>query len=400
MRSAFSKPRLARLSAKFADYVDRGQVPGLVVLLARDDEVHVEVHGKLARDGDAPMQRDSLFRIASLTKPIAAAAAMTFVEEGRIGLDDPVAPWLPELSEPKVLRARDAQVDDVVPAERAITLRDLLTFRLGHGAIMAPPGAYPIQAAQAAAGLAPGPDIPTLAPDEYMRRLGELPLQHQPGAAWRYHTGADVLGVLLARLAGRPLEAVLHERVLEPLGMADTGFHVDTARRPRLTTAYVADPESGDLSVFAPAETGAFVEPPLFPSAGGGLVSTADDLLAFSRMMLGLGRAGRTRVLSRAAVELMTRDHVTPHQKAASPFAPGFWDAEGWGFGLSVVTRCETIGPSVGSYGWFGGYGTSWRADPKEGVTVILLTQRLMAGPDDARITEDFWTLAYQALDD
>lgn len=122
--------------------------------------------------------------------------------------------------------------------------------------------------------------------------------------------------------------------------------------------------------------------------------------MAFSRMMLGLGRHRGERVLSRSAVELMTADHITAQQKAAFPFFQGFWNAQGWGFGMSVTTGRDVIGPSVGSYGWFGGYGTSWRADPKEDVTVILLTQRVMGGPDDSRITDDFWTLAYQALDD
>lgn len=400
MTSGFSKARLARLSTTMRSYVDRGQVPGLVALLARGDEVHVEIQGTLAYGAAAPMRRDTLFRIASVSKPIAAAAAMSLVEEGRIGLDDPVGRWLPELAEPKVLRRLQGPVDDAVPAERPITLRDLLTFRLGQGAIMAPPGTYPIQAALEEAGVAAGPELPKIGPDEYVRRLGKLPLQHQPGAGWTYNTGSEVLGVLMSRVAGEPLETVLRERVLEPLGMNDTSFQVGQAGKDRLATCYMADPHSGELNVFAPVENGEFVEPPVFPSASGGLVSTADDLLAFSRMMLGQGRHGRNRMLSRAAVALMTTDHITAEQKAATPFFPGFWDAQGWGFGMSVTTRRDVIGPSVGSYGWFGGYGTSWRADPNEDVTVILLTQRVMAGPDDARITDDFWTLAYQALDD
>lgn len=400
MAAGFSKTRLARLSAAMRSYVERGQAPGLVALIARGEAVHVEVHGALAYGSASQMRRDSLFRIASVSKPIAAAAAMTLVEEGRIGLDEPVDRWLPELAEPKVLRRLDGPIDDVVPANRAITLRDLLTFRHGQGAIMAPPGTYPLQAALEEAGVAAGPVLPRLAPDEYLRRLGQLPLQHQPGAGWTYNTGSEVLGVLMSRVDGRPLESVLRDRVLEPLGMADTSFHVREAEKDRLATCYMADPQTGELGVFAPAASGEFVQPPVFPSAAGGLVSTADDLMAFSRMMLGLGRHRGARVLSRAAVELMTADHITAEQKAAFPFFPGFWDAQGWGFGMSVTTRRDAIGPTVGSYGWFGGYGTSWRADPREDVTVILLTQRVMGGPDDARITDDFWTLAYQALDD
>lgn len=399
MAASFSKTRLARLSAAMRSYVERGQVPGLVALIARGEAAHLEVHGALAYGSAEPMRRDTLFRIASLTKPITAAAAMSLVEEGRIGLDEPVDRWLPELAEPKVLRRLDAPIADVVPAERPITLRDLLTFRLGQGAVMAPPGTYPLQAALEEAGVAAGPVLPRLAPDEYVRRLGQLPLQHQPGAGWTYNTGSEVLGVLMSRLADQPLEAVLRERVLDPLGMDETRFQVGEAGKDRLATCYMADPQTGTLDIFAPVDSGEFVQPPVFPSAAGGLVSTADDLMAFSRMMLGQGRHRGVRVLSRAAVELMAADQITPAQKAASPF-PGLWDAQGWGFGMSVTTRRDVIGPSVGSYGWFGGYGTSWRADPKEDVTVILLTQRVMAGPDDARITDDFWTLAYQALDD
>ncbi|HEY9219829.1 MAG TPA: serine hydrolase domain-containing protein [Phenylobacterium sp.] len=398
--AGFSKTRLQRLSQGMAGYIERGHAPGLVALMSRGDDVHVEVHGALALEADAPMRRDSLFRIASLTKPILSAAAMSIVEEGALNLDAPVDAWLPELAEPKVLRSLDAELDDVVPAERAISVRDVMTFRLGHGAIMAPPGQCPIQAAQAQAGVAPGPVMPKMSPDAYMRGLGDLPLLHQPGAQWLYNTGSDVLGVLLSRLSGKSLDRVLRERVFEPLGMRDTGFHVPEAQVGRLTAAYAADAETGKLELFDAAARGEFTRPPQFPSGAGGLVSTADDLLAFSRMMLGQGRLGGARVLSRTTVDLMTTDQITAEQKAASHFVPGFWDTAGWGFGMSVTTRRDVIGPSVGSCGWFGGYGTSWRADPVEDVTVILLTQRLMGSPDDARITDDFWTLAYQALDD
>jgi len=305
-----SRTRLARLSARLEVEVERGRVSGLAALVARGEDVRIEVHGTLAFGGGEPMRRDTPFRIASVTKPIAAAAAMTLVEEGLVNLDEPVACWLPELAEPKVLRSLDSPVDDVVPANRPITVRDLLTFRLGHGAIMAPPGRYPIQAAQGAAGVASGPEQPTLSPDAYMRALGGLPLLHQPGERWLYDTGSDVLGVLMARATGRSLGELMAERVLQPLGMKDTGFH---APEPgRLPTLYGSDGGVFDLP------EGVFARPPSFPSASGGLVSTLDDLFAFSRMMLAGGRSGRERLLSRAAVALMTRETTSPQSRRPS----------------------------------------------------------------------------------
>src|ERR1700720_3717855 len=216
MNSAgLSNARLARLHDVMAGYVERGEVPGLVTLVSRRGETHVEALGMKALGGSDPMQRDSICRIASMTKPITAAAAMILVEECRLRLDDPVDEFLPELANRKVLRLLDAPLDDVVPAKSAITLRDLLTFRWGFGAVMVWPPAYPIQKAMEAAGLMPGPNPVELTPDDYLKRLGALPLMHQPGEKWMYHTGSDVLGVLIARGSGQPLETFLQESIFE-----------------------------------------------------------------------------------------------------------------------------------------------------------------------------------------
>ena len=395
-----SKTRLGRMHDVMAGHVERGAVPGLVTLVSRRGEVHVDAIGMKAAGGSDPMRRDTLFRIASVTKLVTAAAAMILVEECKLRLDEPVDRLLPELANRKVLRRLDSPLDDTVPAKRPITLRDLLTFRLGLGAVMAPPDTYPVQKAMAEAGVAPGPNLPSHGPDEMMKRFGSLPLLHQPGEKWMYHSGSDILGVLIARATGRKLEAFFRERIFEPLGMKDTGFSVPEAKLDRLATCYQTDPETGRLVIFDEARGGRFVRPPVFESGGAGLVSTVDDFLAFGRMMLNQGKHASERILSRLSVELMTTDHITPEQKAASNFFPGFWDNRGWGFGMSVITRRDDLAAVPGRYGWDGGYGTSWYSDPKEDMVAILMTQRLWDSPSAPAVHLDFWTSVYQAIDD
>ena len=392
-----SPTRLARLDDVLRGHVARGEVAGLVALVARHDAVHVAALGVQDLASGAPMRRDTIFRIASMTKPVTAAAVMMLVEESRIGLDDPVERWLPELASRRVLRRIESPLDDTVPAARPITLRDLLTFRFGLGAVMAMPGTYPIQAAMAELGVAPGPEQVAAAPDDYMRRIGRLPLMHQPGEKWMYHTGADILGVLIARIAGMRLADFLRERIFAPLGMRDTGFSVPDAAIDRLAACYARDPKSGALTVWDAARGGRYAHPPVFPSL---LVSTADDFLAFARMLLQHDRRADVRILERPSVELMMTDHITPEQKAASPFFPGFWDTKGWGFGGAVITRRDPTGANPGSYGWSGGFGTNFIVDPAAEMVAILLVQRLMRSADDSALNEEFLTLAYQAISD
>jgi CubicO group peptidase (beta-lactamase class C family) len=381
-------------------YVERGELAGVVTLLCRHDEVQVEAIGAQNLTTATPIQRETIFRIASMTKPITAAAAMILVEETKLRLDEPVDRWLPELADRKVLRGIDSPLDDTVPAKRPITLRDLLTFRLGLGAVMAFPDVYPIQKAMAEAGIAPGPRPLSFSADEFMARVGGLPLVHQPGEQWMYHTGSDILGVLIARAAGMSLGGFLKERIFEPLAMKDTGFSVPEAKLDRLASCYHANPATGRLAVYDEARGGSWACPPVFESGGGGLVSTADDYLAFGRMLLRYGRHDADRMLSRPAVELMTADQLTSEQKASSPFVPGFWDTRGWGFGLSVITRRGGVGLSPGSFGWDGGFSTSGYCDPHEDMVGILLVQRMMTSPSGFDFHSDFWTLAYQAIDD
>lgn len=382
----------SRVHEAMAGHVDRGTVPGAITLVSRRGEVQVDVVGRQAVDGP-PLRRDSLFRISSMTKPITAVAALTLVEDCVLRLDDPVDDVLPELANRRVLKSLESELDDTVPATRSITLRDLLTFRLGFGQVMAPPDAYPILRAanERLIGMGPPKPFDYPPPDEWLRRLGELPLMAQPGEKWLYHTGSDVLGVLLERVSGKPLDAFLTERLFEPLGMKDTSFSVSSV--DRLVTSYWED-----YSVFDSPSDGQWSRRPEFLSGGGGLVSTIDDLSAFAHLMLNSGRHEGTRILSRPMVELMTTDQLTPAQKAVSGFYPGYFDDRGWGFGVLVATaRTNLFHP--GRFGWDGGLGTSWHVDPREELTAILLTQRARF-PDSSPVYLDFWTSVYRSIDD
>ena len=399
-----SRARLGRMHDVMADHVARGDLPGLVTLVSRRDEVHVDVIGDKAvrRDGTGdPMRRDTLFRISSMTKPVTAAAAMILVEECKLRLDDPVDRLLPELATRRVLQRLDGPLDETVPAKRAITLRDLLTFRMGFGHVMAP-DVLPIQAAvreQQIMTLGPPKPATPHAPDEWMRRLGTLPLMAQPGERWMYNTGSYVLGVLIARASGQPFETFLRERIFHPLGMKDTGFHVPAAKLDRLATSYRVDAMTGVLAEDDGVEDSQWSRPPVFPDGGAGLVSTAADYLSFGQMMLAEGKHGARRILSRLSVEAMTTDQLTREQKSRSGFFPGYWDTRGWGFGVSIVTARDGVAAVPGRYGWDGGYGTSWSTDPREGLVGVLMTQRT-GFPAFSNVYLDFWTSAYQSIDD
>ncbi|MDQ2815316.1 MAG: beta-lactamase family protein [Actinomycetota bacterium] len=393
----FSKSRLARMRDVMTGYVERGEVPGMVLAVSRRGEEVIEPIGTTDTDG-TPIHGDTIFRISSMTKPVTAAAAMICVEECRLRLDEPVDRLLPELADRVVLRRPESPLDDTVPACRPVTLRDLLTFVWGLGMVIAPPGTYPIQRAMDELRLgqgAPDPPVPP-APEEWIRRLGTLPLMHQPGAGWMYNTGSDVLGVLIARATGQPFDEFLRERVFEPLRMADTGFSVPAASLPRLAPGY----HDNGVDVYDAVADSKWRQPPAFPSGAGGLVSTVRDYLAFGQMMLREGKYDGGRLLSRASVQMMTTDQLTPEQKQESgPFAP-YFAHHGWGFGMSVATQRDGLGEPAGRYGWNGGLGSVWYADPDEDLDMILMTGCAKFVFTPPNIYRDFWTLAYQAIDD
>jgi CubicO group peptidase (beta-lactamase class C family) len=391
----FSSKRLTRVRGAIARHVDDGLVPGVLAVLARHGEVHVEAMGNLAFEGAGsatPMAGDTIVRMASMTKPIAAACAMTLVEDGTLRLDDPVDDLLPELAAMTVLADPAGPLEDTVPAERPITLRDLLAFTLGTGMVAAEPGTVPIADALNALG--------EPAPDEWIRRLGTLPLVHQPGERWMYETGSDVTGVLIARATGRSFGEALRERIFDPLGMKDTAFSVPGESMDRFATSYEPENAATGEAIVEDRPDGRWSRPPVFEGGGGGLVSTADDFLAFGSALLANGSHHGERLLSRPSVTLMTSDHLTPAQKAVSGFWPGYFDSTGWGFGMSVRTRRTGLGPSAGTYGTSGFYGTAWFNDPAEDLTTVVIMQRAHAGNQVLPMWSDFWTAVYQAIDD
>jgi CubicO group peptidase (beta-lactamase class C family) len=355
--------------------VERGEFPGVVALVARGDDVTVHTVGVTSFGGDVPMRRDTPFRIASMTKPVLAAATMMLAEDDVLDLEEPVTRLLPELAGQRVLRRPDGPLDDTVEAVRPITIADLLTFTFGFGAIIDGDTINPswpiVQAWRDLDLVMAEPDPPTPHhPDEWIRRFGTLPLMYQPGERWLYNTGSLVLGVLLARASGRPLPELLHDRIFAPLGMTGTGFWVPGARAAELPTYYMTDPATGTM-----AENGSDAEgwtnPPIFPSGAGGLVSTADDYLAFARLLLRGGVTGGTRLLSAQSVTAMTTNHLTRAQIEGGGFLLG---NQGWGYGVSVTVEADEVG-GPGRYGWSGGYGTDWFNDPAEDLIVILLSQ-------------------------
>jgi CubicO group peptidase (beta-lactamase class C family) len=388
----FDKQRLERLDARLTEHATSGAVAGLVWLAACADDVHVGYAGVLTRGERAPITRNSIFRISSMTKPIVAAAALLLVEESRLRLADPVDELLPELANRQVLVDGTGSPDgDTVPAQRPITVRDVFTFELGLGMDFTQPWPQPMLEAMDALDLGAGPPSPATppAPDEWIRRLGTLPLMYQPGDRWLYNTGADVLGVLVARAAGQPLESVLRDRLFAPLGMRDTGFCA--ADVSRLGTLYTNDGDVYD------APDGQWAQPPAFPSGGAGLVSTADDIHAFARMLLSGGHTpDGAQLLAPATVTAMTTNQIAVGRGLSGPSPDA---SAGWGLGVGVLLRQPGIGPSVGSYGWEGGMGSSWSNDPSHNLIGTILTTDMFAGPfPPPAVVQDFWTGTYTAL--
>jgi CubicO group peptidase (beta-lactamase class C family) len=268
---------------------------------------------------------------------------------------------------------------------------DLLTFRAGYG--------FPSDFSLPAAGLLfselkQGPPQPqhVAPPDQWMAALSRIPLLHQPGEAWLYNTCSDILGVLIARVSGRPLPDFLAERLFEPLGMADTGFAVPAGKLGRFTSYYRAGPAGGLDLVDAPG--GQWSSPPAFPSGSGGLVSTVDDWHRFAQMLLARGRAGGRELLSAASVRQMATDQLASSQRDASRL---FLDGQGWGFGGSVDVEAIDPWNVPGRYGWVGGTGTASHITASTGTVTVLLSQLEMTGPTPPALMRDFRRYAANA---
>jgi CubicO group peptidase (beta-lactamase class C family) len=361
---------LSQTLAGIADAVEHGEIPGAVILVAGLDRVHAHEAIGASTIGGTPMRRDSLFRIASMTKPVVSATAMWLVEAGRLRLEDPVARHLPALSTLAVLKS--PQSGEIEPAERPVTVLDLLTHRAGF--------AYPGTAEGLPVDLLRAFNaefLPNLREDEWLERLAQVPLMHQPGKAFTYGFSTDVLGLLIAGVEGQSLGRVLKDRIFGPLGMDQTTFRVSRGDRERLVGAYSRDLEHGALTKIAPALDCQVAVDGAFESGGAGLVSTARDYLRFARFLLSGQDATGKSMLSQRSLALMTSNHLTPEQRRLPTFGlPDYWSEQGFGLGVSVLDRPGAArSKSVGRYGWAGAYGTLWLNEPCHGLTALLMAQ-------------------------
>jgi CubicO group peptidase (beta-lactamase class C family) len=356
--------------ASIREAIDAGLLSGAVTLAWQAGRV-VQVNELGHRDIEAglPMQRDTIFRIASMSKPVTVAAAMTLVDEGRLALTDPVTKWLPELADMRVLDTPGGPLERTHPARRDITVDDLMTHRSGLVYFFSVTGPL----ARAYARMSARQD-----PDGWLADLGALPLQHQPGEQMTYSNATDVLGILLERIEGKSLQDVLTDRILGPLGMPDTAFYVAPRNRGRVATMYKLDGDTLSHDAMGPPRT----TPPPFCMGGANLFSTADDYLRFARMLLAGGEIDGVRVLSEDAVRLMRTDRLTPEQKRVPFLGMPFWLGRGFGLNLSVVTdpakSRQLFGPGgLGTFSWPGAYGTWWQADPSADLILLYLIQNL-----------------------
>lgn len=381
---------MAELHDLLEAHVAGGSIPGAVALVAQGGRAEVAAVGSVAIGG-APMTADSIFRLASITKPITAAAVMMLAEDGRIALEDPVVRWLPELAQPSVVRTPDGPVGDVVPADRPITVLDLLTSTAGFGF----PSDFTRPVVQALFAVQKdGREVASFPPpDVWLAELAKIPLAYQPGQAWLYDTCSTVQGVLVSRVTGQSLPEVLAERVFAPLGMTDTAFAVPAAKRDRFTSYYRHDPAGGLELADGPG--GQWSTVPALPLGNGGLAGTAADWLAFGRMLLagGTGPGGQP-LLTPESVRLMTTDHTTPRQREIGQL---FLEGQGWGFGGSVDIAPIDPWNVPGRYGWVGGTGTSAHIIPSAGTVAILLTQVAADSPVPPKFMRDFWQYATDA---
>jgi CubicO group peptidase (beta-lactamase class C family) len=374
---------LGQIAPALQAVIDAGDLSGFVTLIWRGgEEIQFNALGHRDIEAGAPMTRDTIFRIASMTKPVTTVAAMMLLEEGKLKLDDPITKWAPEFADMKVLKSATGPVEDVYPSPRDITVEDLMTHRAGlaYGFTSIGPIAY---AHQKALG-----DVLTsdMGPDAWMKALAGLPLSYPPGERFHYSHATDVLGFLVGRIEGKPFREVLMERIFGPLKMVDTDFYFPPEKQGRAAKVYRL---KDDLSAIEEAPFPRRDAPPSFCGGGGGLVSTLDDYLTFARMLLGEGEVDGVRLLKPETVALMRTNRLTDAQREIPFMGIPFWLGQGFGLGLSVITDPEKqawMGAgNAGAFGWPGAFGTWWQADPKSGMILIYLIQNSMPlGPEAA----------------
>ncbi len=379
---AFDQDALAKIPPTLQATVDQGLLSGFVTLLWRKGEIgQVNTIGYRDIEAKAPMQRDTLFRIASMTKPVTSFVIMQMIEEGKLGLFEPVSKWLPELANLKVMKDPTGPVEDTYPSPRDITVEDLLTHRSGLSYAFSSSGPIAHAYDQTLGSLLSN----KLSPDTWLAALGTLPLLYAPGEKMHYSHATEVLGFLAARVDGKTLGQVLQDRIFGPLGMVDTTFWVPPEKRDRMAKLYRAPASGGpleDASIpFARDAAHAF------EGGGGSLISTVDDYLKFARMLLGQGEVDGVRLAKPETIALMTANRLTPEQRAQTFLGFPIWSTQGFGLGVSMIMEPEMhqmMGAgSKGAFGWPGAFGTWWQADPAEDAVLIYMIQDNMdLGPD------------------
>jgi CubicO group peptidase (beta-lactamase class C family) len=370
----FSAEGLAKIVPTLGPIADAGDLSGFVTLLYRRGEVaQVTEIGYRDVAAKKPMARDTLFRIASMTKPITSIAALILMEEGKFKLTDPITKFAPEFADMNVLVDAQGALDQTVPADCAITFEDLFTHRSGLAYGFSSVGPIADEYERVLGDIL-NMDTP---PDAWLKKLASMPLLYQPGERFHYGVSTDVLGFLVGRIAGMPFRDFLMQRIFGPLGMSDTDFYVPPAKRDRAARVYRLNEKENRLDTLPFKQ---YDTPPAFCGGGGGLISTADDYLKFARMLLGKGEVDGERLVKRETVELMCTNRLTPAQRAI-PFLGmlPMWEGMGFGLGVSVIDNPEKLGflglGPVGSFGWPGAFGTWWQADPANDFILIYLIQ-------------------------
>jgi len=405
----FSGARLSRIGSFFTEkYVETGRLPGVLTAVVRRGQlVSLSCSGHRDVASGAPLAPDSIFRVYSMTKPLTSIALMSFYEEGRFQLDDPVSRFIPEFGDLRVWEDGTPLAYRTAFPEREMVVRDLLTHTAGltYGFM----SRHPVDALYRRSGidgrstLAPSEAKPSVDLAEMVAKLAELPLLFSPGSRWSYSVATDVCGYLVELLAGESLDVVLQERILGPLGMDDTGFHVPVGEGHRLTSCYALTPVDPLVPV-DPAETSSYLERPSFLSGGGGLVSTATDYLRFARCLLNGGELDGARIIGRKTLAYMATNHLPTGGDLASMGQPVFsettYEGIGFGLGFSVMldpVRAAVVG-SVGEFGWGGAASTVFWVDPAEEIVGLFLTQLLPSSSYPVR--REMKALTYQALVD
>lgn len=362
------------VQARLQHMVEGPLQPGVVVGVVRDESTSLFSAGFMERERLRPMPTDAIFRISSMSKPVVALALLQLIEEGLVGLNDPVAKWLPELAHPRVLRRIDGALDDTAPVQAPITVEHLLSSRLGTGILAMPPGATPIQREITRLGLVGfGPDDPAnpMGQDEWLGHIAALPLLAQPGTSWFYNIATLVQAILVSRVVGKSLSAQIADCITKPLGMVDTGFIVPTDKRHRLTNAY-----TGEMELTDAAQSSAWLHRQKFEVS---MVSTAADYLKFARMLGNDGQGPTGRLIGQKLLRQMLSDHLTPSQRDS---AAAFLDGRGWGYGLSVDPNRQVTADLTGEVGWAGGLGSSWTSHLKTNSAVVVLGCRAIDHPE------------------